>query len=382
MNKISLNLDNYINSTLIPNIFIDQYMPSANGSYVKVYLYLLRCMQNMQSDITISIIADTLENTENDVLRAIGYWEKVGLITLGRNANGQIVSLQLNNLNAIATKENNASSSNERMQVANSTFEGTMSETSIETVQAISEENHLSPKRVYSETEITQITNDEDVKWMMNIIEVYLEHPLRPVDTQLILYLYETLHFSKELIMYLYEYCISKGKKNASYIETVALAWAKEGIDTVEKAEAHSAVYNTNYSAVSKAFGITNALGTVQQQYINTWMTKYKFSIDIIVEACNRTLLKTAKPDFKYANSILEKWFEKGVRSQKDISRLDEEHKKTTAEKLSAQTYKKQTTQPKSNNRFNAFPQREYSQEDYSNLEQKLMNLDYFAKND
>ena len=234
----------------------------------------------------------------------------------------------------------------------------------------------------YTESQINQITSDDEVKWMMNIIEVYLEHPLRPVDIQLIMYLYESLNFSRELIMYLYEYCISKGKKNASYIEAVALSWAKEGIDTVEKAEANATLYNTNYSAVSKAFGLNRTPGAVEQQFINKWMTKYKFSIEIIVEACNRALLATAKPDFKYADKILEKWFAKGVRTQKDIDRLDEEHKKTTSEKLAASSSKKTTAPKQSTNKFNAFPQREYSQADYSDLEQKLMNLDYFTKND
>ena len=37
--KLHLQSDNGV--TLIENRFIDQYMPSANGEYVKLYLYLL-----------------------------------------------------------------------------------------------------------------------------------------------------------------------------------------------------------------------------------------------------------------------------------------------------------------------------------------------------
>src|SRR5690554_1170466 len=38
---------NYVPSgTFISNLFIDKYMPAANGAYVKVYLYLLGCMGN------------------------------------------------------------------------------------------------------------------------------------------------------------------------------------------------------------------------------------------------------------------------------------------------------------------------------------------------
>ena len=379
MNKISLTSSKFTNCIILPNVFIDEYMPSANGSYVKVYLYLVRCMQNLQSDITIPAIADKLENTENDILRAIAYWEKVGLLTLEKDERNQITALTLADLSTLDNSKD-ADMANDEIAVATESIaDAELANTKFTDTKEVNQE-FMKPH--YTETQINQITSDDEVKWMMSIIEVYLEHPLRPVDIQLIMYLYESLNFSRELIMYLYEYCISKGKKNASYIEAVALSWAKEGIDTVEKAEANATLYNTNYSAVSKAFGLNRTPGAVEQQYINKWMTKYKLSIEIIVEACNRTLLATGKPDFKYADKILEKWYAKGVKTQKDVERLDEEHKKNTSEKLAASTTRKTTATKPTTNKFNAFPQREYSQADYSDLEQKLMNLDYFTKND
>lgn len=382
MNRISLTSSRLTNCIVIPNIFIDNYMPSANGSYVKVYLYLVRCMQNLQSDITITAIADRLDNTENDILRALSYWEKTGLLVLSKDSANQITSIALTDL----------SQTGNSCDTGNNTYETAASSESIpdaDIAQTTTVEGSLATsipqdfaKPHYTETQINSITSDDEVKWMMNIIEVYLEHPLRPVDVQLIMYLYESLSFSRELIMYLYEYCISKGKKNASYIEAVALSWAKEGINTVEKAEASAAVYNTNYNAVTKAFGLNRNPGAVEQQMINKWVTKYKLSIEIIVEACNRTLLKTGKPDFNYADRILESWAAKGVKNQKDIERLDEEHKKNSSEKLANAAARKASNAKPSTNKFNAFPQREYSQSDYSDLEQKLMNLDYFANND
>lgn len=377
MNRISLTSNRFSNCIVLPTIFIDEYMPNANGSYVKVYLYLVRCMQDLQSDITISSIADRLDNTENDILRALAYWEKVGLLSLNKDSQNTITAITLTNLSA-----------SEQTTVAETqtaaTAECIVEAKTIET-------NPVEPKTVphdyskphYTEAQIDQITSDDEVKWMMNIIEVYLEHPLRPVDVQLIMYLYESLSFSRELIMYLYEYCISKGKKNASYIEAVAIAWSKDGIDTVEKAEQSTIMYNNNYNAVAKAFGLNRTPGNVEQTMINKWVTRYKLPIEIIEEACNRTLLATGKPDFKYADKILESWSQKGVRTPKDIEGLDAEHKKRTAEKgTQTQVRKASTTTKSTTNKFNAFPQREYTSSDYSDLEQKLMNLDYFTNND
>ena len=196
---------------------------------------------------------------------------------------------------------------------------------------------------------------------------------MKPMDLQLILYLYESVGFSAELIMYLYEYCVSKNKKNPSYIEAVALSWAEEGIDTVEKAEAATALYNSNYNAVNKAFGLNRAPGQVEKQYINKWLNKYGFSIDIIVEACNRTILQTQKPDFKYTDKILDNWHKKGAKELSQISHLDEEHQKTAASKANNKPAAI-NTKPSPGNRFNAFPQRTYTDEDYSSMEQRLLH--------
>ena len=52
--------------TTIYNSFIEDYMPAANGSYVKVYLYIAKCLQAKESNFSISSLADQLENTEKD----------------------------------------------------------------------------------------------------------------------------------------------------------------------------------------------------------------------------------------------------------------------------------------------------------------------------
>ena len=66
--------------TVITNEFIDEYMPTANGEYVKVYLYLLR---HEERPVEIAEIADALNHTEADVKRALGYWEKAGVLVRG-----------------------------------------------------------------------------------------------------------------------------------------------------------------------------------------------------------------------------------------------------------------------------------------------------------
>ncbi len=358
MSKISLHSQGNSDVTIVPNIFIDQYMPSANGSYVKVYLYLLRCMLGNCQEVTISSIADRMENTEKDIIRALSYWEKLNLLTLSRNPQKEITAIYLADLN------NNSSTAPPLSGDTDSELD--------EIAVSIHTESKPASRTSYSAEKIEQFTNNDDIKYAMNIVEIYLDRPLKPMDLQLILYLYEELHFSAELIMYLYEYCVSKGKKSASYIEAVALTWAENGIDTEEKAKVATANYNDHFNTVNKAFGLNRAPGQIERQYITKWVEVFRFSDDIIAEACNRTLLRTQKPDFKYTDKILETWFKKGVKNSSDITRLDEEFtkgNKASDSKKTPSPQKQSTT-----NRFNQFPQRSYTAQDYAELERKLIN--------
>ena len=76
--KITLlyNVQNEV--TVLPNKFIDEYMIKADGEYVKIYLLILR-LQGMGLPVDVDHLADHLELTRKDVLRALSYWEKAGL---------------------------------------------------------------------------------------------------------------------------------------------------------------------------------------------------------------------------------------------------------------------------------------------------------------
>lgn len=371
---------NYVPSgTFISNLFIDKYMPAANGAYVKVYLYLLGCMgNNSVKEIEISSIADHVENTESDIIRALCYWEKVGLITLVRDDKKHITSIILNDINSVygksTFKQDELATAIEVKQEITDLSESSDDLEQIQDFHMQNKEDNNFEKPTYSDAQIKQLTDSEDVKWMLNIIELYLQRIIKPMDLQLILYLYESLDFSRELILYLYEYCVSKNKTHPSYVEAVAISWANDGIDTLEKAEAATALFNKNYNSVKKAFGLDRALGHVEKQYINTWTKDYNFPIDIIVEACNRTLLTIQKPDFKYTHKIIERWYNNSVTSLSQIEALDEEHaKKSLKDKGKAVNYNK-NSKATNNNKFNAFPQRSYSEEDYVAMEQKLLH--------
>ena len=82
MSAITLQDGRTAAASLVPDAFVDFYMPQANGEFVKIYLYLLRLAHSPNTQPTLSSLADVLSCTEKDVLRALRYWEKTGLLSL------------------------------------------------------------------------------------------------------------------------------------------------------------------------------------------------------------------------------------------------------------------------------------------------------------
>ena len=95
MTAINISSDIATSFTTVSDIFIDQYMPKANGEFVKVYLYLLRATGSGAGIATISEIADHFSNTEADIIRALNYWASEGILQLQTGADGQIIGVNL-----------------------------------------------------------------------------------------------------------------------------------------------------------------------------------------------------------------------------------------------------------------------------------------------
>ncbi|MGI6007002.1 MAG: DnaD domain protein [Ruminococcus sp.] len=335
--------------TAISNRFLDDYMPKANGEFVKIYLFLLRAVNGSGSSLSLSSIADTFDCTENDVERALRYWSKQHLIQIATDSLDQITELTLLPLPASGRDINTVLSSK-----------------TPEAAAAPQNNVPLSPSQyVLTPDTVKELRQKEDVMQLLFIAEQYLGKTLSSTETARILYFYQELHFSADLIEYLIEYCVSKGSKSIRYMEKVALSWAESGITTVEMAKQETNTFHKEYFTVLKAFGISNRNPVESEiKMINHWRKDYGFTTDIILEACSRTVSQTGKSSFQYADGILNSWNQKGVKSFSDISRLDADYR----EKREKHTVKPSPS--KTSNRFNNFHQRDYN---FSDLERQLL---------
>ena len=105
---------------------------------------------------------------------------------------------------------------------------------------------------------------------------------------------------------------------------------------------------------------------------IDHWMKDYGFTMDILTEACSRTVASTGKANFRYADRILSDWKDKGVRHLTDIQALDTLHRQLQSDRQEQKQRQEQKgIRPSgSGNRFNNFQQRNY---DYNQLENQLL---------
>lgn len=306
-------------ATLLYNWFVDNYM-AESPVYSMVYIYALRLVSEGK-ECNNKIIADKLNIFDSDVVKAWKYWSKKNVIKF----EGNIVEF--------------------------------LSQPASET-KAIKASKDV----FYNPSDVKKLSeSDGNINELLKTVEQLMGRTLSPNNVSIVVNMYDKLGLSYEVIVTLVQYYSGK---NLSYIEKVAISWAEKGINTIEKAEEELNSYNV-YSKIIKFFGVNNRSYTEpEKKYMSIWLNDYKFSLDVIKIACERTVANTGKVSLSYANKILQNWFNKGIRTVDDIKNADNEK----AGKLR----NVQSNVPK--NVFNNYKQRVYSDEELEEILRRKAN--------
>ena len=402
MEKIRLKNNLQAGVTVLPNEFIDQYMLKADGEYVKIYLLFYR-LNNQGSYEGPEQLADMLELTQKDVIRAFKYWIKEGLLdadlsdfaekqkAYGRPAISVTVNHEKkeNPVHSLSPSQNTEATQNKNKQAQVSDPSDL---TAAQEQKPLQQAGHdplpvrpLPEKQTVTPKEMEASIHGTDLEQLIYMVETYIGRPLSQNEVQSFHYISSQLHFSAELLEYLVEYCVTKGKKSVRYMESVAINWYQKNIETVKMAKEESIAYTQNVFPIMKAFGISNRnLAPAELNYVRSW-NQMGFDTEILLEACNRTMLTTHQVSFPYANRILESWKKAGIRNKKDIEALDQKHRSGRSQQASdgmtgsvvfneekKGTGNRQKVHKPTGNAFHNFEQRSY---DYDDLEAKLQGL-------
>lgn len=314
--------------TPVSNVFIENYMPKARGEFIKVYLLLLKYNASNEPGVNCSILASSLNLLESDVMNALDYWNEQGVIKLtsiDRLNNFSIEFLPL---------------SDESIQNSN-----------INILDALNNSS----------------TND-----MLRDIEKIISRPLSTKEMEMYLSWQKDFSFTSELILLIIEYCVSKGKSDARYIEKVAISWHDMNIKTIDDAQAFIKETEDKWIKIRKILsylGIKNAeIMKPQQDLLEKWINIYMFDTPLIQKACDICFERLNRADFKYIDGILTKWHKGNIKTLEDVALKDKKPKTSYIKNKNIST---NTTTRESS--FNNFEPRHY---DYDSLEKKLLGWD------
>lgn len=283
--------------------FIENYMPSANGAYVKVYLLALSLAVG-GFEMSTSSIARQLNLLESDVVNAFNYWADKKVLkyddenVLFRNASPTPVK---------------------------------------ETVIPIAEE-----KKNINEIS-NAMTENKELSDLCTLSQEILGKTLKNKEIETLYWFYDELGFSPEVITMLLEYCVSKDKRNMNYIEKVAISWHKNGIFTIDAAdkfitaekEKGSYFYN-----LRKLFGIDNRnLSKTEETYLKTWRDDCQMSEDMVGLAYEYCIMQTGKMSFPYMNTIITNWHKSDIHTIPDAEKDHENFKNKNKQQSDLDVY-------------------------------------------
>lgn len=355
MGELTLLSDYSLDTTVLSNIYIDEYMADNNEAQMKIYLYLLRNLAG-RKPVSVVSIADIFNYTVLDVERSLKYMQSQGLMGLTFLEDGHIASIKIKPLKAKTLNE------------AEQTYIGINQKNNRNNMETFEK------RPSYTRAQMAKFTADEIIKRLLFVAENYIGKTLSPNDIKTICYIYDGLSFDEDLSVYVMEYCINNGTSSFDSIEKTAIAWKKAGVSDVESAKAFIESVPVEMEDVFKAFGIqgNNRKPSQNEQFfVKKWINEYGFSIDIICEACKKTVDKIHSVSFEYADAILKNYKKQNVKELSDIEKLDISY--NDSKHLEDGAKKKSSTKKssKGTNKFSGYTQRDY---DYDELEKLLIN--------
>lgn len=342
-----------LGDTPIENIFINDYMPMANGTYVKVYLlgYKYAHDRDEKIEVTNASIAKHLEIPLEDVLRAWDFWEKKGIIEKEEidQEDSYNYKVKFLNLKQLYIKNNL------------SLFGKAEEKKNIRVME--------SSKKLIDALEIPQVNN------MFNRIDYILRRQTAPHEKQRILTWIEDYNMNPDVIEKATSYSVEKkGQRNINYIEGIIRNWYSDGLTNMDALMEHFKTQDEKYyryQKIMKTLGLDRRPAATTQDEMNiidNWFEGYSFTMDMVIKACENTV-NISNPNIGYVEGILSRWHKKEIKEIEDIEKKDK--KPETSQYKKKQTYQKRSQPLKT--RFHNFEQRtdNYSSEDLEDLVKK-----------
>ncbi|MDD5602688.1 MAG: DnaD domain protein [Eubacteriales bacterium] len=265
--------------TLVPDVFISEYLPSMEGDFAKVYLHCL-FLSKYGKRINAEEIAKKLEIDPVRVKECFEYLERA---EIAERKDSTIILADL------------------KEKQIKKMFR--LRETSDPEQAVKAGELHRKRSQI-----ITSINN----KFFSGLMPPSL---YTDIDAW-----FDRYNFDEEVMFMLFAYCSKNNALSRNYIQKVAEAWQSHNVKTVFELEAYFAEYQKFKDIrgkIVKKLKLSRNLTEYEENILEKWLAKYKYDFAMIETAMKKTVAKT-NPSFRYIDRILSEWHEKGIRTTEE----------------------------------------------------------------
>ncbi len=332
LQNVKLHLTNELKPAKLNTFLLDK-VAVFPPVYSLIYLHL-NALARKESIVNIEHVRKKFNTTYADVLGAITCFEKAELLYFKEKDENFYISFS-------------------------SAFTEPVSEIVIE--------NKEVSKR-YTAVEIEEMTsNSPELKVFYSDAQKVFNYSFSYSDYERLLYIHEEYLLPLEVILTVINYCKLESKLNMNYLEQVCRTLYSEGVTDVETAKKYLNISGDSYTEILKALSIKGTLKPIQKDVIDKWFKEYNYTIDIILEACDKAVLSTNNPNLNYVNGILKNWYMANIKNMSDIYEYEKSFTKSYG--------KNQNQKPKAKNTINNFDSEPTDYSDIERLERKFLNL-------
>lgn len=270
------------NTTAVDNIFINNYLPYAEPSFVKVYLYgLYKCQDSNAKDNTLENFANELNMKQEEVENAFYYWQEQGLVQLLNVIPFEVRYLPISDV-LTNTKKYNAKK--------------------YETFNAQAQ-------------------------------EILCGRMITPNEYREYYDIIERLHMEKEALLMIINYCVNIKGNNVgyAYITTIAKDWANQKITTAKQVEERLLEFETlrtGMEYIIKLLGIKRLANIEERTLYQKWIQE-GFDDEVLTFVAKKAKAKS-KANFAYMDIMLDKYYSQKLFSVNEIELYEEEKSKAT----------------------------------------------------
>lgn len=262
-----------LEATPVDNLFIIEHMPGAGCNQLRVYLYgLMLCRYPA---FGAEGMGDALGLSAAEVLDAFAYWQREGLL--------RILSADPLEVEYIAPSQRPT-------------------------------EPMLVPGKYQALVQAAQ--------------QLFAPRMLRANELRLLYDWVEVFGLSEDAVLELLSYCIHRkgAGVHAKYMDTVASAWAREGVKSAQDARDYIAAYEEKTGGAASVLRRWNKDRRPTQDELDLyekWTKGWGFTPEAVLAACPE-VTKADKPSFGYLDSLLERLYRGGNVTVQGITALIE----------------------------------------------------------